>query len=58
MARNQSTITDAKKLVKDVLSKHFKQEIDAATLREVAQRVADTLPTNRSETRERERCAA
>lgn len=44
MAKKKNVVAEAEKVVKHVLERHFKQNIDAETIRTVAQKVSATVP--------------
>lgn len=46
MARKANTLSQAEQLVRDILVKHFKQKVKVSDVREVAQKVADTVPAS------------
>jgi hypothetical protein len=49
MARKNDTLAQAEQLVRDILAKNFNQKIKGGDLKEVAQKVADTLPVKTKE---------
>jgi hypothetical protein len=44
MARKNETLSQAEQLVRDILTKNFNQKVKAGELREIAQKVVESVP--------------